>query len=95
MHGLALRPVAVPSPLPRLRLVAAVLILAAAFAGAVVLHGHRVRQPVTPCIGTLPCAQLQRPGWADPIALGICLLGVTRAAGVLLLVRPARGSNSE
>jgi len=92
MHGLALRQVAVRSPLPRWRLAAAVLILAAAFASAVVLHGHLTRQPVTPCIGPVACTQLQRPGWVDPTALCICLLGVAGAAGVLLV--PARRSNS-
>jgi hypothetical protein len=83
MTGLALQRVELLRPLPRWRIAAAVLIVAVALASAVALHGHQVRQPVTPCIGTVPCTQLQRPGWVDPAALVICLLGIGAAAALL------------
>jgi peptidoglycan/LPS O-acetylase OafA/YrhL len=102
MTSLALRRVSLLLPLPPWRIAAAVLILAAAIAGAAVLHGHRVRQQVTPpCIGTvlnakaaeIPCTQLNRPGWVDPATLALCLLGIVGAAGVLLA--PARNSTPD
>jgi hypothetical protein len=78
--------------LPRLRLGAAALLLGAALAGAGTLHGHRVLHiygcgggSITHC---LISARLERPGWVDPLALGICLLGLAVAAAIL--VRPLR-----
>src|SRR5690348_15008390 len=82
-------------PLPRLRLAAAALVLGAALASAVILHGHRVLH-VYLCGGAgavlqrcpYIAARLERPGWVDPLALGICLLGLAVAAAIL--VRPLR-----
>jgi hypothetical protein len=85
------RRAALVPPLPRLRLAAAALALGAAFAGAAFLHGHRVLQYLCPPSGhSGACGfsvHLVRPGWVDPLALGICLLGLAAAAGVL---RPRR-----
>ena len=73
------------------RLAAAVWVLGAAIAGAGVLHGHRVRGPY-PCLpGAFKCyyfSHLVRPGWVDPVAVGICLLGLAAAVGVLVRWRP-------
>lgn len=83
------RHAALVPPLPRLRLAAAALLLGAALAGAAILHGHRVLQ-LYPCSPSGKCGfgvHLVRPGWVDPLALGICLLGVAAAACVL---RPRR-----
>jgi hypothetical protein len=79
-------------PLPRLRLAAAALILAAALAGALILHGHRVAYVLPRCtagfgFGIYPCVLQRRPGWVEPTALGIALLGLAGAAGVLLVRR--------
>ena len=77
-------------PFPRLRLAAAALILGAALTGADILHGHRVLQEY-PCPPSGKCewfAHLVRPGWVDPVALGICLLGLAAAVGVLAPLRP-------
>ena len=76
---------------PRLRLAAATLIVGAALAGAAFLHGHRVFQYLCPFDGHSRAfafsVHLVRPGWVDPLAVGICLLGLAAAAGVL---RPGR-----
>jgi hypothetical protein len=89
------RRAALVPPLPRLRLAAAALVLGAALAGAAFLHGHRAFQyfcpPHTHPSGTHSgecfSVHLVRPGWVDPLALGICLLGLAAAAGLL---RPSR-----
>jgi hypothetical protein len=60
-------------------------------------RGDSARLPRAPrygggCPGGHTCllsvTRLVRPGWVDPLALGICLLGLAAAAGVL--VRPLR-----
>jgi hypothetical protein len=79
------------SPLPRLRLAVAALVLGAALAGAVILHGHRVLHVYGGCYPggncLIPVTRLVRPDWVDPLALGICLLGLAGAAGILLATR--------
>jgi hypothetical protein len=75
-------------PLPRLRLAAAALVLGAALAGAVILHGHRVRCPPRGITCLIAVARRVRAGWVDPLAIGICLFGLAAAAAVL--VRPLR-----
>jgi hypothetical protein len=77
------------SPPPRLRLAAAVLVVGAALTGAAILHGHRVLH-FYPCtsIHCLISARLERPGWVDPLALAISLLGLAIAAAIL--VQPLR-----
>ena len=76
--------------LPRLRLAAAALILGAAFAGAAILHGHRALQTHSGCNAQEGChyfVRLGKPGWVDPVVLGICLLGLAAAVGVLVGLR--------
>src|SRR5215475_12573721 len=70
-----------------LRLVLAVLIVGAALGGAFVLHGYRLRYLSTcPAIGAPSgsrCLRELRPGWVDPAALGVIVLGVAVAMGVV------------
>ena len=78
----------VPS-FPGRRLVAASFILGAALAGAAVVHEHRVFQmfpcPVTTLNGCeIIGGHLVRPDWVDPLALGILVIGVAAAVGVLV-----------
>jgi hypothetical protein len=80
---------AVARPPFRLGLAFAVLVLGAAFAGAaVVYYGHRYayRQgcPSDDFLTCSPRVGYYVPGWVIPTALGICLLGVALAAGVLV-----------
>jgi hypothetical protein len=77
------------SPLPRPRLAAAVLVLGAAFAGAAILLGLRVRF-VYP--GPAGRASYPRPEWVGPVALGLCVLGLSVAAGLLFAPRLRRMS---
>lgn len=80
---------AVARPPFRLGLAFAVLVLGAAFAGAaVVYYGHRfaytrVCPPIAP-VSCVPGVGYFVPGWVGPTALGISLLGVALAAGVLV-----------
>jgi hypothetical protein len=81
-------------PLPRLRLTAAALVLGAALAGAAILHGHRALHAYgCSSINTKVAhscfyiVRLERPGWVDPLALAICLLGVAAATHLLLGLR--------
>ena len=80
----------VPS-LPRLRLAVAALLLGGALAGAAVLHAHKVLH-VYDCSSRLGSCmyevRLETPGWVNPVAIGICLLGLAAAAAVLM--RPLR-----
>jgi len=90
MTELGQRQAAFLPPLPRLRLAAAALLLGAALAGAVILHGYRVPHVYGGgCPGGHTCllsvTRLVRPGWVDPLALGSGLLGLAAAAGVLVL----------
>ena len=91
MKGWALDRAALLRPTSSGRLAAAVWVLGAAIAGAGILHGHRVREPY-PCspfaFKCEPFSHLVRPGWVDPVALGICLLGLAAAVGVLGRRRP-------
>jgi hypothetical protein len=81
--------------LPWLRLATAALVLGAALAGAAIVHEHRVLH-ISRCAGggvvihrcPYISSQLERPSWVDPLALGICLLGLAIAAAIL--VRPLR-----
>jgi hypothetical protein len=90
-------------PLPRVRLSAVVLIVAATLAGAAVLHGLQDSPPVCPrgftCFGgprvcppgftCLPPSPLlyARHPWADSALLAICLLGLAGVAAALLTPR--------
>ena len=68
------------------RLAAAALIVGAAFAGAAVLWGHRVLGAQHSCpqgAAAYDCVYHPRPGWVEPTALGIVLLGLAGAGGVL------------
>jgi len=79
-----------------LRLVLAVLIVGAALGGAFVLHGYRLRYLSTcPAIGAPSgsrCLRELRPGWVDPAALGVIVLGVAVAIGVVAGRRRGRRS---
>jgi hypothetical protein len=91
MKTLALHPPPL-RPLPRLRLATAALILVAALVGALILHGHRVAHVYPRCtagfgFGIYPCVVQRRPGWVEPTTLGIALLGLAGAAGVLVAPR--------
>jgi hypothetical protein len=70
-----------------LRLAVAVLVVGAAFAGAAVVYGHRVASSERP-VSCAPAGPYYiRPGWVGPTALGMSLLGVALAAGVLVTAR--------
>jgi len=75
---------------PRLRLgavvAAAALILAASLAGAAALHWHQFVYYCSPP-SAVQCRYIRTPGWANPAALGICLVGLAVAAGVLAIAR--------
>jgi len=75
---------------PLVRLATAILVLVASIAGAFVLHSHREGQrvpcnPAGPASPTMPtfCIREHRPGWVDPAALGIVLVGLVTAAALL------------
>ena len=79
-------------PLPRQRLAVAALILGAALAAAFIVYGHRVVSHRPDCLlgHLLPagfCLEHARPAWAEPTALGIALVGIAGAAGVLVVRR--------
>ena len=81
----------------RLRLTAGVFTLAAGIAAGIALHAYLVPPSCRACGpgGHIPAVAipyglsptLPRPGWVGPIALGIVLLALATAAGVLV---PAR-----
>lgn len=73
-------------PLPRLRVAAAALVLAAALSGAAVLYGHRAVHPCPPVLGFCPRGTTYRPSWVQPAALAVLLIGVA-GAGVLVTRR--------
>ena len=73
-------------PVPRVRLVAAALVLSAAISGAVVLYGHRAVRPCPPVLGFCLAASY-RPSWVQPTALAVLLIGVTGAGSVLVARR--------
>jgi hypothetical protein len=91
MSGIALRHAAFVQ-LPRwLRLAVAVLVLGAALAAAVI-YSHRVAYGSHGCppnapVSCVPGPYHIRPGWVGPTALGIALLGVALAVGVLVTAR--------
>jgi integral membrane sensor domain MASE1 len=70
-----------------MRLVVAVLILGAAFAGAAILYLHQFVHSCAPPESLVLCRSWSKPAWVYPTALAICLLGVAEAAGVLLAAR--------
>jgi hypothetical protein len=81
---------------PRLWLTVAALLPGAALGGAAILHvvGHGGGHLDCNTRGPRPlgCFHEPDPGWVDLAALGICVLGVGLAAGVLVTVRrPKRG----
>jgi hypothetical protein len=86
MHGLVLRRVEL-TWLSRIRLAVAVLILGAAFAGAAILYWHQFEHSCSPPDLLVLCRSLRKPGWVDPTAFAICLVGVAGAAGVLQAAR--------
>lgn len=72
----------------------ALLVLGAALAGAAILHAHRVLHtygcaatPTNVPHSCLYISRLEKPGWADPLALGISLFGLAAAAGTLAATR--------
>ncbi len=70
----------------------AVLVLAAAFGGAAVVYGHRVAAGFHGCppnapISCAPGAIYVRPGWVAPTALGIAVVGIALALGVVTTAR--------
>jgi hypothetical protein len=73
-------------PPRRLRVVAAVLVLGAAVAGAVTLYSHRfLALDCGQGICSRPDEIVVKPGWVGPTALALCLLGVAAAVGLLTL----------
>ena len=81
------RHAALPPPLLHRRLAAAALALGAALAGVAILLGLRVRF-VYP--GPAGRAFYPRPEWVGPVALGLCVLGLSVAAGLLFAPRLRR-----
>jgi len=83
-------PVAHLRPVSRARLAVAGVTLGAALAGAAILHGHRALHTYSCSSSARSClylVRLEKPGWVDPLALGIVVLGVAGAAGFLLTRR--------
>jgi hypothetical protein len=79
-----------PRPTAAAAVWTAVVILGAAVAGGVVLWGHRVLGSGHSCPYGAPrydCFYHPRPGWVYPAELGIVLLGLAGAAGVLVAAR--------
>lgn len=79
-------------PFPGVRFATAALILGAALAAAFIVYGHRVAHHIPGCVlGGLPppglCLAHTPPGWVEPTALGIALVGFAGAAEVLVLRR--------
>ena len=74
-------------PVASVRVIAAELILGVALAGALVLYSHPHRS--VPCYKGAPghsgCTEML--GWIAPTALGIAILGVAVAGGVLAMAR--------
>jgi hypothetical protein len=70
--------------LPRLGLFAVLLIVGATIAGAAIVHGFQIHRT---CAPETDCQTSYRPGWADPIALAVLVIGISAAAGVLLMRR--------
>jgi hypothetical protein len=95
--GIGLLGLAAAAIVLRLRLTAAVFTLAAGIAAAIALHAYLIPPgcracgpgghipPVAIPLGLSPT--LPRPGWVAPIALGIVLLALALAAGVLATAR--------
>jgi hypothetical protein len=70
---------------PRSKLAAAVLILTAALAVAAYLHWHQAVYHCPP-ESLVECRYTRKPGWADPLALAICSVGIGAAMGLLVTV---------
>lgn len=87
MTDFVLRQTGLFRPRSRWMLAAALFVLGAALAIAAVLHGYQVVGPSYSCLGIRPCRELQRPGWVDPAAFGVCLLGFAGATGLLFMNR--------
>jgi hypothetical protein len=68
---------------PRLWLAAAVVVLPAALAGAAYLHWHQAVYSCPPESLVL-CRYTKKPGWADPAALAILLVGIGATASMLV-----------
>ena len=85
MKALALHHAPLLEPPSRLRLTAAVLVLAAAVAGAASLYSHKFVAfdcgPVGLC--SRPDIVVVTPGWVGPTALALCLFGVAATVGLL------------
>jgi hypothetical protein len=77
-------------------LAAPILVIGAALVGASVLHGQRAYMS-TSCISGgefpsfFPC--IRERGWADPTALGICIVGLAGATALLLTGRRSQRSD--
>lgn len=71
----------------RLRLTAAVLTLGTGIAGAIALHAYLSAPGIPTVIPAGLSPTLPRPGWVGPTALGIVLLALATAAGVLVAGR--------
>jgi hypothetical protein len=95
--GIGLLGLAAAAIVLRLRLTAAVFTLAAGIAAAIALHAYLIPPSCRACGpgGHIPTVvipyglspTLPRPGWVGPIALGIVLLALATAAGVLVAAR--------
>lgn len=88
MTGIALRR-AVARPPFRLGLASAVLVLGAAFVGAAAVYFDHRFAYTRECLpnASVPCTpgvSYLVPGWVGPTVLGICMLGVALAAGILV-----------
>lgn len=95
--GIGLLGLAAAAIVLRLRLTAAVFTLAAGIAAAIALHAYLIPAGCRACGpgGHIPTVAipfglsptLPRPGWVGPTALGIVLLALATAAGVLVAAR--------
>ena len=61
-----------------------VVIVGSAIAGAAIVHGFQLHRT---CAPETDCQTLYTPGWADPAALAVLVIGISAAAGFLLLRR--------
>jgi hypothetical protein len=75
---------------PRTRIAGAAVVLPAALAVAAYLHWHQAVYHCPP-ESLVNCTYTRKPGWADPVALAVCLVGV--GAAISMLVTALRSRN--